>query len=72
VPLLLLLSLQLLQQDGLFLLRLPRDDDFHRSGLGGPSPVVGLAVGLQEEWSLTHRVWAGMVRLQALLALNRD
>jgi len=34
--------------------------------------MVGLAVGLQEGWSLTHRFWACMVRFQALLALDRD
>jgi len=34
--------------------------------------VVRLAAGLQEGWGLTHHVWAGMVRLQALLALDRD
>jgi len=64
-----LLLLQLPQQGGLFLICLPWDDNFYLSGMGGPLPMVGLAVRLQEEWSLTHRIWAGMVRFQALLAL---
>jgi len=34
--------------------------------------VVRLAVRLQEGWGLSHRVWAGLVWLQALLALDRD
>jgi len=70
LPLLLLLPFQLLYQGGLFLVGIPGDDDLHLSGLGGSSPVVRLAVGLQKGWSLTHSVWAGMVRFQALLALD--
>jgi len=68
--LLLLLALQLFQQGGLFLFRLPGDDDLHFSGPGDPSAEVGLTAGLQEGWGLTHRVWAGMLRLKALFVLD--
>jgi len=61
LPLLPLLLFQLFQQGSLLSLCLPSDDNFHLSGLSDPPPMVGLAVGLQEGWSLTHRVWAGMV-----------
>jgi len=71
LPLLPLLLFQLFQQGSLLLLCLPSDDSFDLSGLGDPPPrIVGLAVGLQEGWSLVHRVLAGIVWFQALLALN--
>jgi len=68
--LLLLLALQLFQQSGLFLLRLPGNDDLYFSGPGDPFAKVGLTAGLQEEWGLTHRVWASMVWLGALFILD--
>jgi len=54
----------------LFLFCSPLDKDFHFPGLGYSSPMIRLAVGLREEWSLAYRVWAGMVWFKALLALD--
>jgi len=64
------LSLLLFQQERLFSFWSHPDKDFHFPRLGYPSPMIRLAVGLREEWSLAYRVRAGMVWFKALLALD--